>query len=68
MNVKQTKIGLATEQVTRIKILEYGVSKESISLLSIPLGVVGMVWPLVLSKYTVNNNPYMLFYKGQCIK
>ncbi len=68
LNLLIKKIGLATERVTQIKIIEYGVSKEMISLLNIPLGVVGMIWPLVMSKYTVNNNPYMLFYNGQAIK
>jgi PAT family acetyl-CoA transporter-like MFS transporter 1 len=62
------KIGTAAESVFTLKLIEKGVSKEKISLLAMPLGTVSIVWPLVLSKYTAKNNPFMMYLKVQFVR
>jgi hypothetical protein len=62
------KIGTATEKAAQIKLVEYGVSKETISLLAVPLGLITMIWPFVLSKFVAKHNPFMIYYNGQALK
>jgi hypothetical protein len=62
------KIGTAASGVFTLKLIEKGVSKEKISLLAIPLGVISMIWPLIISKYTAKNHPFMMYLKVHFVR
>jgi hypothetical protein len=59
---------LATNQAAGLKLVEFGVSREKLTLLSIPLGAVNMVWPLIISKAISKHNPLMIYIKAHTIR
>lgn len=60
-----SRIGWATDSALFLKMIEYGVSKEVICLLTIPLIPVNVLWPLIVTKYT--NGPKSLILNAKCI-
>ncbi|KAG5680973.1 hypothetical protein PVAND_010447 [Polypedilum vanderplanki] len=51
----------ACDTITSLKLIEYGVPKDRIALLAIPLVPVQIVLPFIISRYTAGPKP-MLFY------
>jgi len=59
------KMGFAvTDSVTPLKIVEYGLPKEDLAFLSTILVPMGIVFPLIISKYTSGPDPLGLFMLG----
>lgn len=59
--VMTCKIGWATDSIVMLKMIENGVSKEKLSLLSVPLIPLNILWPLIVSKYTTGSSPLLFF-------
>jgi PAT family acetyl-CoA transporter-like MFS transporter 1 len=55
-------IGLATESINSLKLIEYGVPKENLSLMAIPTMPLQIIIPLLIAKYTNGSNSLSIFY------
>ena len=55
-------IGLATESINGLKLIEYGVPKENLSLMAIPTMPLQIIIPLLIAKYTNGSNSLSMFY------
>ncbi len=58
------KIGFATESMIGLKLIEYGVPREKLSLLAVPLSPLHVILPLFISKYSNGPEPLTLFMKA----
>jgi PAT family acetyl-CoA transporter-like MFS transporter 1 len=58
------KIGYATESMIGLKLIEYGVPREKLSLLAVPLSPLHVILPLFISKYSNGPEPLTLFMKA----
>ena len=58
------KIAFATDSMTVLKIIEYGVPREKLGLLAVPLMPLQIILPLVISKYTNGPEPLTLLIKA----
>ncbi len=56
-------MGLAAESIVQLKLIEFGVPKEQISLLAVPLSLVVMVTPFFIGRYVSTHNKLMVFVK-----
>ena len=56
-----SRIAFTAQSVTFLKLVEAGVTKEIQTLMEIPLMVLGIVWCLLISKYT-NGSKSLVFY------
>jgi MFS transporter, PAT family, solute carrier family 33 (acetyl-CoA transportor), member 1 len=54
----------ACDAVTSLKLIEYGVPKEKIALLAIPLVPVQFILPLAISKFTAGPTPMSFYIKA----
>jgi PAT family acetyl-CoA transporter-like MFS transporter 1 len=50
-----------------LKLIEYGVPVETITILSVPLDFIYMIWPILMSNYTSKSSPFIMFYKFHAI-
>ena len=55
------KIGYATDSAIYLKLIEYGVPRETLTLLSLPFIPLGLIWPFVLSRY-IKGTKSIVFY------
>ncbi len=55
------QIAFATDSMVFLKLIEYGVSKESLGLLAVPLTPFEIVFPLILSRYSNGPTPLKFF-------
>jgi PAT family acetyl-CoA transporter-like MFS transporter 1 len=58
------KIGFATESMIVLKLIEYGVPREKLSLLAVPLSPLHVLVPLFISKYSNGPEPLTLWIKA----
>lgn len=56
-----SKIAFTASSVTFLKFVEAGVTKEIQTLMEIPLTLLGIVWALIISKYT-NGSKSLIYY------
>lgn len=54
----------ACDVVSSLKFIEYGVPKDKIALLAIPLVPIQLVLPFIISRYTAGPNPMNFFFKA----
>lgn len=55
---------IASDAVTSLKLIDYGLSKDTIALLSVPLIPVQVVFPFVISRFTSGPKPLNVFIKS----
>lgn len=55
---------VACDAITTLKLVEYGVPKEKLALLSIPLFPVQILLPFIISRYTTGKYPMTLYIKS----
>jgi MFS transporter, PAT family, solute carrier family 33 (acetyl-CoA transportor), member 1 len=53
----------AFEAVLPLKLIEYGVPKEKVALISLPAAPVQVLIPLLITKYTAGRKPLSFYYK-----
>lgn len=58
------KIGFAVESMSYMKLIEFGVPKEKLGLLAVPLTPIQLILPLYLSRYTNGPKPFDLYIKS----
>ena len=58
------KIAFATDAMTIIKLIEFGVPREKLSLLAIPLMPLQIILPLIISRKTNGPEPLTLLLKA----
>lgn len=58
----------ASNAILSLKLIEYGVSKEKVALISIPSGPVEILFPLLITKYTAGRKPLSFYYKAVLCK
>jgi PAT family acetyl-CoA transporter-like MFS transporter 1 len=51
-----------------LKLIEFGVPKELLSLLSIPLSIINILWPFFLAGYIIRHNKVMIWYRTMIYK
>jgi PAT family acetyl-CoA transporter-like MFS transporter 1 len=54
-------MAFATESMVFLKLIEYGVPKENLGLLAVPLTPFEIIFPLILSKYSNGPQPLKFF-------
>jgi len=59
-----SKVGFALESIVGLKLIEYGVKRETFALLAVPLTPVQIALPLLISKYTSGPQPMSIFLKA----
>jgi PAT family acetyl-CoA transporter-like MFS transporter 1 len=57
------QIGIAADAVFSLKLIQYGVSIEKITMFSVPLDFLYMLIPFFMSNYTARNNSFLMYYK-----
>lgn len=61
------KMSAASESLVGLKLIELGVSKESLAIMAVPLTPLQIGLPLVIAKYTAGPRPLDFFLRGlQC--
>lgn len=55
---------IACDGITTLKLVEYGIPKEKIAVLSIPLVLVQIILPLIISRYTAGKYPMSFYIKA----
>lgn len=54
----------ACDSVTTLKLIDYGIPKEKLALLAVPLVPLQIVLPLIISKYTTGPRPMNVYIKA----
>ena len=54
----------ACDSVTTLKLIDYGIPKEKLALLAVPLVPLQIILPLVISKYTTGPRPMNVYIKA----
>ena len=58
------KMSAASENIVGLKLIEHGVSKESLAIMAVPLTPLQIGLPLLIAKYTAGPRPLDFFLRG----
>ena len=64
MNVNKKKVAFALEKMNHVKLIESGVPKEILGLMTVPFQLIQIIVPILIGNIIVFKKPLNLFFKS----